>query len=52
MQHRNGVHQGARGGGEELGGVEREDTVFTLYCVRKEPIKEGKRGHGIGREWI
>lgn len=26
------------GGREELGGVERRETVVRIYCVRKEPI--------------
>lgn len=35
MGDRKGENPYGRWGGEELGGVERGETVFRLYCLRK-----------------
>lgn len=36
MGDRNGVDPGRKESGEELAGVEGEESVFRLYCMRKE----------------
>lgn len=35
---RQGVELDGRGDGEELGEVEGEETIFRLYCMRKESV--------------
>jgi hypothetical protein len=35
MRDRKQVDQDERRGGEELGGLERRETVIRIYCVRK-----------------
>ena len=35
MRDRKGVDLDGRDGGEELGGVEGEETVICVYCMRK-----------------
>ena len=43
MQYRKGVNQDERRCGEELEGVEGRDTVFRLYCMRKESMWKGEK---------
>lgn len=37
------VDMGVREGGEELGGVEKGETVFWMYCMREESIFINKK---------
>jgi hypothetical protein len=37
MKDRRGVDPDETGGGEKLGEIEGEETVFKLYCIRKKP---------------
>lgn len=39
------VDMGEREGGEELGGVEKGETVFWMYCMREESIFSNKKGY-------
>lgn len=43
---RKGVDVDRKGGGEELGGGERGESVFRLYCLRKESMFN-RRGKNI-----
>lgn len=42
MRDRKRMDLNWRGGGEELGGVEGEETVFRIYCMGKESISNKK----------
>lgn len=43
---RKGVDVDRKGGGKELGGGEREESVFRLYCLRKDSTFN-RRGKNI-----
>ena len=45
MRDRKGVGAERRGGREELGRVERRETEFRFYCMRKESVFN--KGGGI-----
>lgn len=48
MRERKGVDLDGRGNGEESGGEEEGETVFRVYCMRRESMfskREIRRGH-------
>lgn len=48
-ERQEGIDPEGRGDGEELGGMERGETVPRIYCMRKESIFI-KKGGGLKKE--
>lgn len=42
MRDKNGVDSDGRGSKDERGMIDRGETVFILYCIRKKLCKKGK----------
>lgn len=47
MRDRKKADPDGKGGGEEVGGVEQEETVFWLYWMRKESMLNKGEGYTV-----